>query len=273
MKTAPAVDCARFAAKPLTHSGTPAPLWLAAFEARPLPALDLTQCRRMLVVAPHPDLETLGVGAMTAQLTALGVSVQAVSVSDGDAAQPGASAADRLRMKTIRRYELDRAASTLNIPQPISLGLPDGELTDHEDTLADALVQILGRHGPATWCAATWRGDGHPDHEAVGRAAAAACARTGATLLEYPVWMWHWAHPDDPAVPWERAYSVRSPGWAMDRKRRAAQCYRSRPEPTGGQSPSLLPRSVLQRLLAVGEVVFLPTWRPGHARVGSGRSL
>lgn len=273
MKTVPAANCAGFAAKPPTHSGTPAPLWLAAFEARPLPALDLTRCLRLLVLAPHPDDETLGVGAMTAQLTGRGVSVQAVSVSDGGAAQPGASAADRLRMKTIRRYELDRAASTLHIPRPISLGFPDGELADHEDTLADTLVQILDRDGPATWCAATWRGDGHPDHEAVGRAAAAACARTGATLLEYPVWMWHWAHPGDPAVPWDRAYSVRSPGWAMDRKRRAAQCYRSRLEPTGGQSPSLLPRSVLQRLLAVGEVVFLPARRPGHARFGSGCSV
>lgn len=260
MITAPPGNCARFAANPLRRGGTPVPLWLAAFEERPLPTLDLTECRRLIVVAPHPDDETLGLGAMTTQLTAVGVDVQVVSVSDGGAAQPGVSASDRRRMETIRRYELGRAASLLNIPSPISLGFPDGELTDHEDALAETLAEILEDDGPQTWCAATWRGDGHPDHEAVGRAASAACTRTGATLLEYPVLMWRWAHLADPAVPWGRAYSVPSPSWAMGRKRRAAQCYRSQLEPAGGESSPILPRFVLQRILAVGsamgEVVF-----------------
>lgn len=259
MKTAPAGNCA-FAADPLTHGGTPVPWWLAAFAESPLPTLDLAECRRLIVVAPHPDDETLGLGAMATQLTALGVDVQVVSVSDGGAAQPGVSVTDRLRMATIRRYELGRAASLLNVPSPISLGFPDGKLTDHEDTLADTLAEILEGGGPATWCAATWRGDGHPDHEAAGRAASAACARTGTTLLEYPVLMWHWARVADPAVPWDRAYSVPSPSWAMGRKRRAAQCYRSQLEPAGGESSPTLPGFVLARLLAVGaamgELVF-----------------
>ena len=97
--------------------------------------------------------------------------------------------------------------------------------------LAELLGEILAGAAPGTWCAATWRGDGHPDHEAVGRAAAAACARTGVALLEYPVWMWHWASPSDPAVPWERAHSVPVSGWALERKRLAAQCFRSQFEP------------------------------------------
>jgi hypothetical protein len=49
------------------------------------------------------------------------------------------------------------------------------------------------------------RGDGHPDHEAVGRAARSAARRTDAILLEYPIWMWHWAFTDDFAVSWSRA--------------------------------------------------------------------
>jgi LmbE family N-acetylglucosaminyl deacetylase len=193
---------------------------------------------------------------MTAQLTATGIPVQVVSVSDGGAARPGASASDRLRMETIRRYELRKATTFLHTPPPISLGLPDGELTEHEDRLTDKLTEILEKAGPGTWCAATWRGDGHPDHEAVGRAASAACARTGAALLEYPVWMWHWALPADAAVPWERAYSVPAPGWAMERKRRAAQYYRSQFDPAGSGSLPILPGFVLPRLLAVGEVLF-----------------
>jgi len=136
------------------------------------------------------------------------------------------------------------------------LGLPDGELADHEDALAERLVEILEGAAPGTWCAATWRGDGHPDHEAVGRAAAAACVRTGVALLEYPVWMWHWASPADSAVPWEQAHSVPVSGRALARKRHAAQCFRSQLRPGAGDSAAVLPAFVLQRLLAVGEVVF-----------------
>ena len=256
MKTLPAGNCARFAAKPLTHGGTPAPLWLAAFEEQPLPTLDLRECSQLVVVAPHPDDETLGLGATIAQLAATGIPVQVVAVSDGGAAHPGASASDRLRMETTRRYELRRAAGLLGTPPPISLGLPDGELADHEDRLTETLTEILEAAGAGTWCAATWRGDGHPDHEAVGRAASAACVGTGATLLEYPVWMWHWAFPADPAVPWDQAYAVPALGPATERKRRAAHFYRSQFEPNGSQSPPILPGFVLQRLLAVGEVVF-----------------
>lgn len=256
MKTLQAGNCARFAVKPLTHSGTPAPLWLAAFTDRPLPDLDLTGCPQLIVVAPHPDDETLGLGATIAQLTAAGVAVQVVCVSDGGAAHPGASACERLRMETTRKYELRRATSFLGTNPPISLGLPDGELADHEDGLTETLTEILEAAGPATWCAATWRGDGHPDHEAVGRAASAACARTGAALLEYPVWMWHWALPADPAVPWDQAYRAPAPGWATERKRRAARLYRSQFVPNASQSAPVLPGFVLPRLLAVGEVVF-----------------
>lgn len=256
MRTAPTGNCGRFAAKPLTHSGTPAPLWLAAFEGEPLPPLDFTGCARLIVVAPHPDNETLGLGATIAHLLASGVDVRVVSVSDGGAAHPGAAPSDRVRMATTRRHELRRATAVLGLPPPVALGLPDGELTEHEPLLADMLGEILDAAGPQTWCAATWRGDGHPDHEAVGRAAAAACARTGAALLEYPVWMWHWASPADPAAPWDRAHAVRAPGWAIDRKRHAAQCYRSQFGPTSSASAPVLPPFVLQRLLAVGEVVF-----------------
>jgi hypothetical protein len=85
-----------------------------------------------------------------------------------------------------RRSELRRATSHLGLASPTSLGLPDGTLCDHETGLADTLGALLSELRPGAWCAATWRGDGHPDHEAVGRAAAVAAQRAGAKLLEYP---------------------------------------------------------------------------------------
>jgi LmbE family N-acetylglucosaminyl deacetylase len=249
-------NCARFAAKPLTHGGTPAPVWMAALDSgEPLAPLDLSACPGLIVVAPHPDDETLGAGATIAQLVAAGIDVQVVSVSDGGAAQPGATPLDQMRMEATRHHELRRATTVLGVGPPTSLGLPDGRLADYEDRIADSLAEILDAAAVRPWCAATWRGDGHPDHEAVGRAAATACARVDAVLLEYPIWMWHWATPHDPAVPWGRAHSVPTSSWAAARKRRAAQCFRSQFGASNG-SPAVLPPYVLPRLMAVGEVMF-----------------
>lgn len=249
-------NCARFAAKPLTHGGTPAPVWLAGLDQKSLPPLDLTECPGLVVVAAHPDDETLGLGATIAELNFSGIDVRVVSASDGGAAHPNAAPWEQTRLEATRRHELRRAADVLRVPRPVSLGLPDGELADHEDRLADLLAEILESAGPGWWCAANWRGDGHPDHEAVGRAAATACARTGAMLLEYPIWMWHWAGPFDSAVPWEHAHSMPVSSRAIARKRLAAQCFRSQFEPGAIELAPVLPAFVLPRLLAVGELVF-----------------
>lgn len=226
--------------------------WLGADR---LPPLDLSECQGLIVVAPHPDDETLGFGASAAQLAAAGVDVQVVSASDGGAAHPGASTEERHRLEALRRDELRTATDILGVRRVMSLGLPDGQLTQHEDRLSVALADVLRDAAAGTWCAATWRGDGHPDHEAVGRAAARACALTGNQLLEYPVWMWHWARPADPAVPWDRAYSVDLHRWALDRKHEAAQSFQSQFGATTSAAP-VLPPFVLPRLMAVGEVVF-----------------
>jgi LmbE family N-acetylglucosaminyl deacetylase len=242
----------RFAAVPLASGGTPVRDWL---EHNDFPAADLSSCPALVLVAPHPDDETLGMGATAAQLAAADVDVQIVSVSDGGGAYPDLSAFDRIRLERTRRAELSRAAALLGVRQPISLGLPDGRLAEHENTLCDLLSELLdGR--PGTWCAASWRGDGHPDHEAVGRAAAAACGRTGAVLVEYPVWMWHWATPGDADVPWHRAYSVPLTRSDVGRKQHAAQCFQSQLRPATPDSPPVVPPFALRRLLAVGEVLF-----------------
>jgi LmbE family N-acetylglucosaminyl deacetylase len=250
--TVSAGNGARLAATPLAGGGTPVKDWLGADR---LPELDLRECPRLVVVAPHPDDETLGLGATMAQLAARGVEVTVVCVTDGAAAYPSLSAKERTLLEVARSEELHAATSTLGLAPPISLGLPDGEVADHEHRLAALLTAILGEKGPGTWCAATWRGDGHPDHEAVGRAASTAADATAGVLVEYPVWMWHWATPGDSAVPWERGFSVPLTPQAVERKQQAAQCFRSQFS-SYADVPPLLPAFVLPRLLAVGEVLF-----------------
>ena len=250
----PGSNTARFAARPLTDGGTPTHVWL---RTRPrLPTLQLSDCSELVVVAAHPDDETLGLGATCAMLVARGVRVQVVSVTDGGAAQPDTTPLERSRLEEVRRAELHRAMFALGAAEPVSLGLPDGRIGDHEERLADLLTEMLVGRPPGTWCAATWSGDGHPDHEAVGRAAVAAAELTGVDLLQYPVWMWHWAHPTDGTVPWHRAFEIPLTVDARRRKQAAAQCFHSQVEAAGADTDPVLPPAVLERLLAVGEVVF-----------------
>jgi LmbE family N-acetylglucosaminyl deacetylase len=253
MTAAQVSNASRMAEAPLSEGGTPEHVWTAA--GLRFPDLDLAQCPGIVVVGAHPDDETLGFGATAAQLAASGVAVQIVSASDGGAAFPNASLLQRYSLEKVRRRELCDAAGVLGLPPPISLGLPDGDIASHEQRLTDLLIEILATRPAGTWCAATWRGDGHPDHEAVGRAAAVAAGLTGAVLVEYPVWMWHWARPGDAVVPWERAQVAPAHPSALERKVLASKRFRSQFESQAGEEP-VLPGYLLPRLLAVGEVVF-----------------
>ncbi len=244
----------RFAERPVAAGGTPAAEW--AHWLPGFAALDPAGCPALMVVAPHPDDETLGFGATMATLRARGIAVDVVCVSDGGAAYPDLDQPGRAGLIAARQDELRCAADSLGICEPIQLGLPDGGLAERESEIADALADLLADRPAGSWCAATWRGDGHPDHEAVGRAAAVAAQRRGAVLLEYPVWMWHWAVPGDPVVPWQRAHRIELTETALDRKAAAVRCFASQIGPGPGGVEPVLPDYALRRLDTVGELVF-----------------
>jgi LmbE family N-acetylglucosaminyl deacetylase len=250
--TDPTSNCARFAARPLAGGGTPVETW-TRWDRRFAP-LNIEHCPALLLVAAHPDDETLGLGATTSALAQRGVSVQVVSVTDGEAAY-SQDAGGRARLAETRRDELVAAAARLRQARPIFLGIPDGEITANEDRLEVELEAILAECPPGTWCAATWRGDGHPDHEATGRAAAAASRGIPSVFLEYPIWMWHWALPNDPAVPWDTAQRSMLSARDTAAKCAALDCFSSQLHRRGG--PPLLAAEVIARQMAVGEIVFV----------------
>ena len=99
-----------------------------------------------------------------------------------------------------------------------SLGLADSAVADSHESLLQQLNAVL-RNGDRVLT--TWRHDGHCDHEAVGHACASASRRCQAQLLEVPVWAWHWAHPEDPRLPWLRARKLAVPAHTLERKRAA----------------------------------------------------
>ena len=84
--TEPSTNGARLAARPIAEGGTPVEAWTQ--WQRQFPALEIGDCPALVLVAAHPDDETLGLGATATMLSARGVTVQVVAVTDGEAAYP-----------------------------------------------------------------------------------------------------------------------------------------------------------------------------------------
>jgi LmbE family N-acetylglucosaminyl deacetylase len=146
--------------------------------------------RPTVVVAPHPDDETLGLGGFIAAQTARGVDVTIAAVTDGQNAYP-----DTARLGEIRRNEQTRALARLGVPEGkiVRFGLADSDVQSHEGELLHRLMRLVSSD---TLLVAPWRGDFHSDHLACGRAAERVARITGAALISYFFWTWHMVRPE-----------------------------------------------------------------------------
>lgn len=170
------------------------------------PTLDLRAgdrpWERLVVVSAHPDDESLGVGGLIAHAHRAGISVYLVLLTAGESSHPPAEHCSRHSLATRRLAEMDAAVDLLAPGSPVVfLGAPDGGVADVEEEVVAALGEIVGE-GRGTLLVAPWRHDGHPDHDAAGRAAARVAAASQATLLEYPLLMWRRLEPAE--APWDQ---------------------------------------------------------------------
>lgn len=189
-----------------------------------------------LVVVPHPDDEALAFGVLLARQRARRVPITVLAVTDGEAAYP---ADDAAALAATRRAEQRDALADLGVTHGVvRLGLPDAHVASHEDALAAAIAAATcgGRHALV---AAPWVADGHPDHDACGRAAARATAGTGALLVHGLFWAWQRATPDQ--LGGHRLLALTGRRAELDARSRALARHTSqmasptRPEPVLGE--------------------------------------
>jgi LmbE family N-acetylglucosaminyl deacetylase len=143
-----------------------------------------------VVVAPHPDDETLGAGGLIHTWAAQhGLPVVIVSVTDGEAACP-----EIRNLASVRRSELEAALHELASAgiDLVHLHLPDGSVSHHRQELAGALSAITPDRATVI---APFEHDGHPDHDAAGQISREVADSRGAMFAQYPIWAWHRATP------------------------------------------------------------------------------
>ncbi len=228
--------------------------WLQALPERPASAV-LHDARRLVVVSPHPDDEVLGCAGIMQSAAATGIAVHVISVTDGEACYPDQPLWPPLRLRDARRRELASAMRELGLDAThvTPLGLPDGGVTAREDELTQAVASQLVVGDVVL---APWVQDGHPDHEAVGRAALAA-AEKHVRVLQYPVWAWHWLDPNAVSAPWSAATRIPMTTAALQRKATAIRTFATQIGDVDGLNcDPILPHHVTARFHRPFEVLI-----------------
>jgi LmbE family N-acetylglucosaminyl deacetylase len=230
------------------HLGRSEREWASSQSLQSLPALGPLRARRIIVVAPHPDDEIFGAGGLLQAVRAQGTPVEFVAVTDGEASHPRASPSERDELRHIRQQESAVGLRRLGweAPAVTRLGLPDGQLGRHVADVARGLAEQLR---PDDLVLAPWWHDGHPDHDACGRAARTAGAASGVGVLGYLVWAWHWCDPDAADIPWDQCRRFELNRRMAARKRWASGAFVSQTKPfgPGSERAPVLPSPLLRR--------------------------
>jgi LmbE family N-acetylglucosaminyl deacetylase len=206
---------------------------------------------RLVVVSAHPVDESLGAGGLIATAHASGVLVYVVLLTAGEPPARDAGLS-RHALATLRLREVGCAFRILAPDSPVVfLGADGGEVDRSEVEVAASLTELIG-DGRRTLLVAPWRHDGHPDHDAAGRAAAEAAHRTGARLAEYPVRAWRDQAPD--RAPWRRMRRLDLSPQARAAKDGAIAAHASQVAPDPARlGPAALPGAVLEHFAGTVE--------------------
>lgn len=240
-------SAAHRAASGLVHLGQAAACrpWRWAMTARGVDVTVRSARRSCLVLAPHPDDETLGCGATIARKTAAGTPTWVMVVADGRSSHPFSRITPD-ELAAIRAAEVDTACRSLGVGagRLRRLEWADATVAARTEELATIIAAAVDDLCPEE-VVVTSGLDWHPDHQALNQAARLALTRVThrAQLLEYPVWHWArgpWSHRqgsklskarDLVAEPWSSLRGSRpqlvSTGPYLERKAGALACYRS----------------------------------------------
>jgi LmbE family N-acetylglucosaminyl deacetylase len=145
-----------------------------------------------LVIAPHPDDESLGCGATIARLRARGQRVQIVIVTDGSASGRSAVIGPK-KLAAVRRLETGNATAALGVPSEdvIFLDFQDSHTQEQASAIETALCNQIRLLSPRR-IFSPYGVDCHSDHRVIAAVIDRLCRRriVSCHVFEYPIWFW-----------------------------------------------------------------------------------
>ncbi|MDX7951686.1 PIG-L family deacetylase [Lichenihabitans sp. Uapishka_5] len=191
----------------------------AAWRALPMATpWDITGGKPFVVISPHPDDESLGLGGLIAAARADGIDVRVVVVSDGAGSHPNSRRVPHDDLVVLRRTETDAAARALGLaPGSVThLDLPDTAVPmdglAFEAAVAH-LASVVEACGAAS-CFVTWGHDPHCDHEAADAMARHLRRhRPALRYWSYPIWGWHLDAAETVAAPAPKGFRIDIAPW------------------------------------------------------------
>jgi LmbE family N-acetylglucosaminyl deacetylase len=184
----------------------------------------------LVVVAPHPDDESLACGGLIAEACAQGRATRVIIVSDGTGSHPASRTYPAARLRELRETEARQAVKELGLDPTRDvdfLRLPDRFVPSRGPRAEAAVRRILDcvRQAAAKAIFVSWRHDPHCDHQASYRLARAV-QRLKPTLELYEYTVWGAALPPETPVASASGFRLSIESWLF-RKRRAIAAHRS----------------------------------------------
>lgn len=187
----------------------------------------------LLVLAPHPDDESLGCGGLIALLRAAGSSVSIIFVTSGSASHTSLTHPPSL-LARIREAEAVKACMEMGVhlANIHFLRAQDSGLKEYvEEDLSDLVsgIEATFEDGNFSSIALPWRRDPHPDHRVVHALGDRVLKRIGrnVTKLEYPIWLWKNSNDEDWPMAGEAAPYKLNIAPVFQKKWRAVKKHRS----------------------------------------------
>jgi LmbE family N-acetylglucosaminyl deacetylase len=234
---------------------------------------------RVLIVAPHPDDETLGCGGLIAGMSRAGKRVDVVFLTDGAASHSGHPKLAPLDLARLRRAESLAALSVLGVDgaRVCFLDLPDGALDRlPSETAAAARDRLIGllRDLRPDGVFAPFGAEPSAEHAAALELVSGAMASTGGgRLLQYPVWAW-WNPVCLLSRLGRRNENLRLVlGETRSLKLRALACHRTQVESIPPWKEPVLPKAIKAGCCGAEEFFFTAivpaAASPGRSRQGA----
>lgn len=157
----------------------------------------------MLVLAPHPDDESLGCGGLIAEAVARQRQVHVAILTDGAMSHTGSVEWPARRLAMQRGAEAREATATLGVraERLHMMGEPDSDAPHDGPRFAAAsrrLRSLVSSIGAST-VVTSWPVDPHGDHGSAHELTAATARELGLRHVAFPVWAWTLA--DDADIP------------------------------------------------------------------------